>query len=178
MAHGLQAALASRAVVDQAKGVLVERHELRPGQAFQLPARASAHATREVPDTADDPVRTGELPVVVPRSRALRRRPVARDRTRSDTPGQPPASPGRPRRSGPVAPERGRRGRPRPPGAGVLPYHRGVGGQPGMTTAVPLTSMPPVPAGTETVSVLGRPMSAPCRTVSRAGTATCPPSRR
>jgi GAF domain-containing protein len=36
LAGNLQAALDSRAVIDQAKGILMERHKLPPDQAFQL----------------------------------------------------------------------------------------------------------------------------------------------
>jgi GAF domain-containing protein len=61
MADNLQAALESRAVIDQAKGVLVERHKLTPDQAFQVLAQASMHANRKVRDIADHLVRTGEL---------------------------------------------------------------------------------------------------------------------
>jgi GAF domain-containing protein len=64
MADNLRAALESRAVIDQAKGVLVERYKITPDQAFQLLAQASMHANRKVRDIADTLVRTGELPVV------------------------------------------------------------------------------------------------------------------
>jgi GAF domain-containing protein len=55
MADNLQIALESRAVIDQAKGILIERYRLTPDQAFQLLARASMH------DIADHLVQTGEL---------------------------------------------------------------------------------------------------------------------
>ncbi|MFD2093555.1 ANTAR domain-containing protein [Blastococcus deserti] len=61
MADHLQLALESRAVIDQAKGVLIERYKLTPDQAFQLLARASMHSNRKVRDIADHLVRTGEL---------------------------------------------------------------------------------------------------------------------
>ena len=66
-ADHLQAALESRAVIDQAKGVLIERYKMTPDQAFQLLARASMNANRKVRDIADNLVRTGELPGVPPR---------------------------------------------------------------------------------------------------------------
>ncbi|NEM07103.1 GAF and ANTAR domain-containing protein [Geodermatophilus normandii] len=75
IADNLQAALEHRAVIDQAKGVLIERYKVTPDQAFQLLAQASMHANRKVRDVADDLVRTGELPVVVPRGEGGRRRP-------------------------------------------------------------------------------------------------------
>jgi GAF domain-containing protein len=74
MADNLQAALASRAVIDQAKGVLIERYKLTPDQAFQLLAQASMHANRKVRDIADDLVHTGELPVVARRDSGKRLR--------------------------------------------------------------------------------------------------------
>jgi len=62
-ADNLQIALESRAVIDQAKGILIERHKLTADQAFQLLAEASMSANRKVRDVADQLVRTGELPV-------------------------------------------------------------------------------------------------------------------
>jgi GAF domain-containing protein len=64
MADNLQAALESRAVIDQAKGVLIERYKITPDQAFHLLARASMTANRKVRDIADHLIRTGELPPV------------------------------------------------------------------------------------------------------------------
>ena len=63
MADNLQAALESRAVIDQAKGVLIERYKLTPDQAFQLLARVSMNANRKVRDIADHLVHTGEFPL-------------------------------------------------------------------------------------------------------------------
>jgi GAF domain-containing protein len=79
MADNLQAALESRAVIDQAKGVLMERYKLTADQAFQLLAQASMHANRKVRDIADDLVRTGALPSGPPRV-AVGRMPRARTR--------------------------------------------------------------------------------------------------
>ena len=62
MADNLQTALESRAVIDQAKGILMERHKLTADQAFQLLARASMHSNRKVRDVAETLVLTGELP--------------------------------------------------------------------------------------------------------------------
>jgi GAF domain-containing protein len=61
MAGNLQAALDSRAVIDQAKGVLMERHKITADQAFQLLAHASMTTNTKVRDVADHLVRTGEL---------------------------------------------------------------------------------------------------------------------
>jgi GAF domain-containing protein len=63
LASNLQTALESRAVIDQAKGVLIERYKLTPDQAFQLLARVSMNANRKVRDIADHLVHTGELPL-------------------------------------------------------------------------------------------------------------------
>jgi GAF domain-containing protein len=64
MADNLQTALESRAVIDQAKGVLIERYKITPDQAFQLLAQTSMNANRKVRDIADHLVHTGELPGV------------------------------------------------------------------------------------------------------------------
>jgi len=53
--------LASRAVIEQAKGILIERHKLTAGQAFRLLAEASMHQNRRLRDIAEDLVLTGEL---------------------------------------------------------------------------------------------------------------------
>jgi hypothetical protein len=58
-------------VIDQAKGVLIERYKLTPDRAFQLLARVSMHANRKVRDIADELVRTGEFPVVAPRAEGM-----------------------------------------------------------------------------------------------------------
>jgi len=62
MADNLQLALESRAVIDQAKGILMERHKLTADQAFQLLARISMTINRKVRDVADQLVLTGQLP--------------------------------------------------------------------------------------------------------------------
>jgi GAF domain-containing protein len=61
LADNLEIALQSRAVIDQAKGILIERHKLTPDQAFQALARASQHANKKLRDVAEHLVRTGEL---------------------------------------------------------------------------------------------------------------------
>ncbi|SET98488.1 GAF and ANTAR domain-containing protein [Geodermatophilus poikilotrophus] len=63
MADNLRIALESRAVIDQANGVLIERYKITPDQAFQLLAQASMHANRKVRDIADHLVHTGEFPL-------------------------------------------------------------------------------------------------------------------
>ena len=87
MADNLQVALESRAVIDQAKGVLVERHKVTPDQAFQLLAEASMNANRKVRDIAEQLVHTGEFPVVAPDG--------------GSTPPRPRRGPARPTRGAP-----------------------------------------------------------------------------
>jgi GAF domain-containing protein len=61
LADNLQRALESRAVIDQAKGVLIERHRLTADQAFQLLAEASMTGNHKLRDVAEHLVTTGEL---------------------------------------------------------------------------------------------------------------------
>jgi GAF domain-containing protein len=61
LADNLQAALESRAVIDQAKGVLMERYKVNSDQAFQLLAQASMATNRKLRDVAEHLVLTGEL---------------------------------------------------------------------------------------------------------------------
>jgi GAF domain-containing protein len=60
-ARNLEAAIASRAVIDQAKGILMERFKLTPDQAFQALARVSMESNTKVRDVAARFVETGEL---------------------------------------------------------------------------------------------------------------------
>jgi GAF domain-containing protein len=62
MADNLQAALESRAVIDQAKGILMERYKLTADQAFQLLAEASMRTNTKLRTVAENLVLTGELP--------------------------------------------------------------------------------------------------------------------
>jgi GAF domain-containing protein len=61
MADNLQIALASRAVIEQAKGILIERHKLTADQAFHVLVKASMDTNVKLRDVADHLVRTGEL---------------------------------------------------------------------------------------------------------------------
>jgi GAF domain-containing protein len=63
MADNLQVALESRAVIDQAKGILMERYKLTADQAFQVLSRASMNSNRKVRDIADHLVHTGQFPI-------------------------------------------------------------------------------------------------------------------
>jgi GAF domain-containing protein len=68
MADNLQAALESRAVIDQAKGILMERHKLTADQAFQVLARISMQNNMKVRVVAEELVLTGQLPGLPPRA--------------------------------------------------------------------------------------------------------------
>jgi len=58
----LRAALDSRAVIDQAKGILMERLKLTADQAFSVLARMSMTTNTKVREVAEDLVHTGQLP--------------------------------------------------------------------------------------------------------------------
>jgi len=62
VAENLQRAMEFRSVIEQAKGILMERHKLTADQAFRLLAEASMHTNRRVRDLALNLVLTGELP--------------------------------------------------------------------------------------------------------------------
>jgi GAF domain-containing protein len=79
-ADNLQRALESRAVIEQAKGILIERHKLTPDQAFEALATVSMARNVKVRDIAEQLVLTGELPLVRtgprrPTHEAIRHRP-------------------------------------------------------------------------------------------------------
>jgi GAF domain-containing protein len=61
LADNLQAAMESRARIDQAKGILIERYKLTADEAFKLLAHASMASNRKLRDIADHLVATGEL---------------------------------------------------------------------------------------------------------------------
>ncbi|MGY1604262.1 GAF and ANTAR domain-containing protein [Geodermatophilus sp. SYSU D00815] len=58
----LRAAVASRDLIGQAKGILMERFKVPADQAFTMLARASSHTNRRVVDIAEELCRTGALP--------------------------------------------------------------------------------------------------------------------
>jgi GAF domain-containing protein len=62
IADNLQVALETRAVIDQAKGILMERYKLTADQAFQVLSRVSMNSNRKVRDIADRLVHTGDFP--------------------------------------------------------------------------------------------------------------------
>jgi GAF domain-containing protein len=61
-AENLQAALETRGVIDQAKGILMNRHKLTADQAFQALAQMSMKTNRKLHAIADDLVHTGDVP--------------------------------------------------------------------------------------------------------------------
>jgi AmiR/NasT family two-component response regulator len=67
LARNLEVALESRAVIDQAKGILMERHKLTADQAFQVLVEVSSRTNTKLRGIADELVRTGELPASRPR---------------------------------------------------------------------------------------------------------------
>jgi AmiR/NasT family two-component response regulator len=71
-ADSLQTALETRGVIDQAKGILMDRHKLTADQAFQVLAQMSMKTNRKLREVADDLVHTGELlqPVIPPAPRS------------------------------------------------------------------------------------------------------------
>jgi GAF domain-containing protein len=75
LAENLQKAMDSRAVIEQAKGVLMERHKLTDELAFRLLAEASMHTNRKLRDVAEELVLTGELTPAPPSPRPPTRRP-------------------------------------------------------------------------------------------------------
>ena len=59
---GMRAAMASRAVIEQAKGILMERRKVTEDQAFTALSHASQNTNIRLRDVADELVRTGALP--------------------------------------------------------------------------------------------------------------------
>lgn len=58
----LMQALASREIIGQAQGILIERERITAEQAFDVLRRASQHLNRKLRDVAQDLVDTGEVP--------------------------------------------------------------------------------------------------------------------
>ena len=61
-ADNLQAALVTRGVIDQAKGILMDRHKLTADQAFQVLAQMSMKTNGKLHAVADELMHTGNLP--------------------------------------------------------------------------------------------------------------------
>jgi len=61
-AEGLRLAMTSRATIEQAKGILMERHRLTADAAFTVLTHSSQRTNTKLRDVANHLVRTGELP--------------------------------------------------------------------------------------------------------------------
>jgi hypothetical protein len=61
-AANLHAALATREMIGQAQGILMERERITPDQAFDILRRASQHLNRKLREIAQDLIETGESP--------------------------------------------------------------------------------------------------------------------
>jgi hypothetical protein len=79
----LEHALSSRVRVEQAIGVLAERHRLRPREAFDLLRRAARSRGRRVTDLAHDVVESAGNPLLLLPDELARKLPESRQRTRS-----------------------------------------------------------------------------------------------
>jgi ANTAR domain-containing protein/GAF domain-containing protein len=92
LAENLQKAMVFRSVIEQAKGILVERYKVTTDEAFRLLSDASMHANRKVRDIAEELVLTGELVVATPGRQRPGHRPSRGDRAVIPTrPATPPA---------------------------------------------------------------------------------------
>ena len=60
-ARNLRVAMESRAVIEQAKGILIERYKVNADGAFRLLAEASMRSNRKVRDLAEQLVFTGDM---------------------------------------------------------------------------------------------------------------------
>ncbi|HEU4907936.1 MAG TPA: GAF and ANTAR domain-containing protein [Propionibacteriaceae bacterium] len=58
----LRTAMTSRAFIEQAKGILMERHKIKDDEAFTILTQASQRANTKLRDVAAELVRTGTLP--------------------------------------------------------------------------------------------------------------------
>ncbi len=76
LAENMQKAMEFRAVIEQAKGILVERYKLTTEQGFRLLSDASMHTNRKLRDLAENLVLTGEV-TLAPRTAAADPRPPA-----------------------------------------------------------------------------------------------------
>lgn len=58
----LRTAMMSRAVIEQAKGILMERHKIKEDEAYTILTYASQRTNTKLPDVAAELVRTGAAP--------------------------------------------------------------------------------------------------------------------
>jgi AmiR/NasT family two-component response regulator len=62
LARNLELALGSRAVIDQAKGILMARHGLTPGAAFDVLSEQSQRSNRKLREVAEELVARAQRP--------------------------------------------------------------------------------------------------------------------
>jgi GAF domain-containing protein len=74
LADGLAKAMEFRSVIEQAKGILMERHKVTADPAFRMLADASMHTNRKVRTVAEQLVLTGELDLTPANGRATQTR--------------------------------------------------------------------------------------------------------
>jgi GAF domain-containing protein len=74
LADGLQKAMEFRSVIEQAKGILMERQKVTADPAFRMLVDASMHTHRKVRDVAEHLVLTGELDLTPAARRTARSR--------------------------------------------------------------------------------------------------------
>jgi len=58
----LSTVMLSRALIEQAKGILMERHKIKEDEAFTILTHASQRTNTKLRDVAAELVRTGTLP--------------------------------------------------------------------------------------------------------------------
>ena len=58
----LRTAMMSRACIEQAKGILMERHKIKEDEAFTILTHASQQTNTKLRDVAEELVQTGTLP--------------------------------------------------------------------------------------------------------------------
>jgi hypothetical protein len=63
--HQLEHALESRIVIEQAKGVLAERFEIEPNQAFEILRRAARTQRRRIHLLAEEVITSRQTPAVI-----------------------------------------------------------------------------------------------------------------
>jgi GAF domain-containing protein len=61
-AANMRAAMVTRGMIEQAKGILMERHKITADQAFTILTRASQHTGTKLREVAGELVRTGTVP--------------------------------------------------------------------------------------------------------------------
>jgi GAF domain-containing protein len=61
-AVNMRAAMVTRGMIEQAKGILMERHKITADQAFTILTRASQHTGTKLREVASELVRTGTVP--------------------------------------------------------------------------------------------------------------------